>query len=99
RKQAFHSGSVVAVPDVVSAAMTGTSTFTIEMAVTPATFGLAAFGDPIGFDIGLVGGDGSVMTSELVWFQACTPPACGCAGGDAAPYCDAREFGTVAIAP
>jgi hypothetical protein len=99
REQAFHSGSTVTVPDVASVAMTGTSTFTIEMSVAPATFGLAAFANPIGFDIGLVGGDGSVMTSELVWFQACKPPACGCSNGDAAPYCDARELGTVELAP
>jgi hypothetical protein len=100
REQAFHSGSTTSAPNVVSAAMTGTSTFTIEMSVAPTTFGLTAFANPIGFDIGLVGGDGSVMTSELVWFQACKPPACGCPSGtDAAPYCDAREFGTVEIAP
>jgi cellulose/xylan binding protein with CBM9 domain len=99
REQAFRSGQTVMVPSVASAAMTGASTFVIEMSVTPATFGVAAFGASIGFDIGLVGGDGSVMTSELVWFQACAPPACGCPSGDAAPYCDARELGTVAIAP
>ena len=99
RMQAFHGGSTITVPEVASAAQTGTSTFTIEMSVTPRTFGLAAFGNPIGFDIGLVGGDGVVMTSELVWYQACAPPACGCTNGDAAPYCDAREFGTADFAP
>jgi hypothetical protein len=98
REQAFRSAQPTSLPAVASAARTGASTFVIEMSVTPATFGLAAFGDRIGFDIGLVGGDGSVMTSELVWFQACTAPACGCAT-DAAPYCDAREFGSVTIAP
>lgn len=99
RMQAFHGGSTITVPDVASAAMTRNATFTIEMSVTPGTFGLAAFGNPIGFDIGLVAGDGSVMTSELVWFQACGPPACGCSNGDAAPYCDARELGTAELAP
>lgn len=99
RMAAFHGGSTITVPDVASAAMTGATTFTIEMSVAPSTFGVAAFGSQIGFDIGLVGGDGSVMTSELVWFQACAPPACGCDNGDAAPYCDAREFGTAAFAP
>lgn len=84
---------------LVSAARTTGSTFTIEMSVAPATFGLAAFGNPMGFDIGLVGGDGSIMTSELVWYQACAPPACGCSNGMAAPFCDAREFGTIAIDP
>jgi hypothetical protein len=96
----FHNpGPTITVPDFASAAMTGPSTFTIEMSVTPASFGLAEFGSTIGFDIGLVGGDGSVMTSELVWFQACKPPACGCTSGDAAPYCDTREFGTATFAP
>jgi len=68
------------------------------MSVSAASFGLASFATTIGFDIGLVGGDGSVMTSELVWYQACAPPACGCAS-DAAPYCDARELGTATFAP
>jgi len=88
------------VPELVTAATTGTSTFTIEMSVTAGSFGLTQFGSSIGFDIGLVGGDGSVMTSELVWYQACAPPACGCpSGSDAAPYCDTREFGTATFAP
>jgi hypothetical protein len=95
REQAFHSGQLIAIPAFASAAMTGPSTFTIEMALEPASFGLAAFGPSIGFDIGLVGGDGMEMTSELVWFQACTTPVCGCPNGTtAAPFCDAREFGT-----
>jgi Carbohydrate family 9 binding domain-like len=99
REQAFHTGGLLATPDVRSAAATGPTTFTIEMAVDANSFGLAAFGSRIGFDIGLVGGDGSVMTSELVWFQACAPPACACNNGDAAPYCDAREMGTATFAP
>lgn len=98
REQGFHSGKLLALPDVVTAAATGPTTFTIEMALAPSSLGLAAFGRQIGFDIGLVGGDGSVMTSELVWAQACAAPACGCANGDAAPYCDAREFGTATFA-
>jgi hypothetical protein len=69
------------------------------MAVVPASFGLTSFGSTIGFDIGLVGGDGSMMTSELVWYQACSQPACMCSGGNAAPYCDAREFGNATFAP
>jgi hypothetical protein len=99
RMQAFHSpGGTFDVPDVRSAARTTASTFTIELAVKPSTFGLASFGKSIGFDIGFVGGDGATMTSELVWFQACAPPACGCTNGDAAPYCDPREFGRATIA-
>jgi hypothetical protein len=99
QQSAFRSGQVVTVPDVVSAAVTGSATFTIEMSITPATLGLTAFPSVVGFDIGLVGGDGTVMTSELVWYQACARPQCGCAGSDTAPYCDAREFGSVELTP
>lgn len=99
REQAFHTGGLLTLPDVASAAVTGTSTFSIEMSVAPATFGLTAFPGAIGFDIGFVGGNGTTMTSELVWYQRCAAPTCGCANGDAAPYCDARELGTVAIGP
>jgi hypothetical protein len=99
REQAFRSGATVTVPDISSAAVTGAATFSIEMSVTPATFGLAAFSGALGFDIGFVGGDGVTMTSELVWYQRCQAPQCGCGSGSAAPFCDAREFGTVAIAP
>lgn len=98
RTAGFRSGTgVVPVPGMVSATARGATTFTIEMSVTPATFGRTAFADAIGFDIGLVGGNGDEMTSELVWFQACTRPACGCAGDDSAPFCDARQFGRAAI--
>jgi hypothetical protein len=99
REQAFHSGSLGTNPDVASAASTTGTTFTIEMTVEPATFGLARFGSTIGFDIGLVAGDGSAMSSELVWFQRCAEPQCGCSNEPAAPFCDAREFGTLAIGP
>ena len=100
REQAFRTGQTIATVGLLSAATTGPSTFTIEMALEPSTFGLAEFGAQIGFDIGLVGGDGTVMTSELVWYQACAPPTCTCANGTtAAPFCDAREFGTATFAP
>ena len=99
RVQAFHSGSLITIPDLVTAAVTGPSTFTIEMSLDATSFGLAAFGSQIGFDIGMVGGDGTVMTSELVWFLGCSPPACMCTNGDEAPYCDARDFGIATFAP
>jgi Carbohydrate family 9 binding domain-like len=97
REQAFQNGAVETLMDVTSAATTSGSTFTIELAVDPSTFGLTAFGSTIGFDICIVAGNGSATTSELVWFQKCAPPECGCSNGDAAPYCDARELGTVMI--
>jgi hypothetical protein len=93
RMQAFRGGAITPA-SVEHAATVDGSTFVIEMAVTPTTFGLTAFGSSVGFDIGLVGGDGMLMTSELVWFQACKPPACVCTNGLSAPYCDARQFGT-----
>lgn len=100
REQAFRSGSTVVVTDLATGVTSaGSATFSIEMAVEPGTFGLAAFGATIGFDIGIVGGNGSALTSELLWFQRCTMPACECSDGSAAPYCDAREFGAVVIAP
>ena len=94
RTAAFRSGTGTPpyVPDIESATRVGTGTVTIELAVTPQTFNAMAFADTIGFDIGLVGGNGDVMTTELVWFQACTVPACGCST-DNAPYCDSRQFG------
>jgi len=100
RRGAFRSGNggVIDVPDVTSAARVGDTTFAIEMSISPATLGASEFAGTIGFDIGLVGGDGELMTSELVWFQACAPPACECTNGDSAPYCDARQFGTATFA-
>lgn len=90
------NGGIIEIPEQLNAARVGASTFTIEMSITPASLGLDAFASTIGFDIGLVGGDGEVMTSELVWFQACGDPECVCSAGhsDSAPYCDSRQFGT-----
>jgi hypothetical protein len=98
RHAEFNTADVAGVPDLATAAKVGDTTFTIEMSVQPSTFGLSAFGSSIGFDIGLVGGNGTNMTSELVWFVACRRPECGCSGTDAAPYCDAREFGLATFA-
>ncbi|MBX3159338.1 MAG: hypothetical protein KF773_25435 [Deltaproteobacteria bacterium] len=100
RSQAFASGTgLIPLSDFASAAVVNGSTFTIELSVTPATFNVPAFAPTIGFDIGLVGGNGVTMSSELVWFQRCTRPACGCTGTDSAPYCDARQFGSLTFAP
>ncbi len=98
RTGAFQAdnGGIVEIPDMVSATTTTASTFTIEMSISAASLGATAFADRFGFDIGLVGGDGEVMTTELVWFQACGAPDCICdpeRHDDSAPYCDARQFG------
>ena len=98
RRQGFRSGQLTPV-NVVTATRTTGSTFTIEVSVTAATLSAATFAPTIGFDIGFESGDGLAQTSELVWFERCGPPLCGCGNGETAPYCDARQFGTVQLAP
>ncbi len=98
RTAAFRSGNggIVTVP-VDSSSKIGAATFAIELSLGPESLGSTSFADTIGFDIGLVGGDGEVMTSELVWFQACEAPACECVNGESAPFCDSRQFGTASF--
>ena len=98
RSQGFHSGQVTPANLVTATHTTGT-TFSIEIALQPSTLSAAAFASTIGFDIGFESGDGPMQTSELVWFEKCGPPTCGCSAGESAPYCDARQFGTVMLAP
>jgi hypothetical protein len=99
RSQGFRSGQLVAANNLVTATRTVGTTFTIEIALKPSTLSAAAFASTIGFDIGFESGDGTTQTSELIWFERCGPPTCGCMGGDSAPYCDARELGTAKLAP
>lgn len=98
RRQGFRSGQL-SPANLVTAVRTMGSKFEIEIAVTPATLSTAAFASRIGFDIGFESGNGMAQTSELVWFERCGPPTCGCTNGESAPYCDARQFGTVVLAP
>jgi hypothetical protein len=95
RMGAFRSGNggVISLP-IESATKVYADTFVIEMSLGPEALGVSEFAPTIGFDIGLVGGDGEVMTSELVWHQACEAPACECSNGQSAPFCDSRQFGT-----
>ena len=102
RTGAFQTDNagIIPIPDMVSATATTSSTFTIEMSISAMSLGAASFADRFGFDIGLVGGDGDVMTTELVWFQACGAPECICdpdMHDDSAPYCDARQFGHASL--
>jgi hypothetical protein len=99
RVQAFRSSNQVTVPGLTTNARTTGTRFAIEVAVRPSTFGRAAHSNVVGFDIGFEGGDGTIQYSEVYWFQACGPPACGCMNGMAAPYCDARTFGRATLAP
>jgi len=97
--QAFRSTATFALTNFASAARTNGSTYTIELAVQPKTFGENKFGTSIGFDIGFEGGDGNQQTSEVLWFESCGPPACGCTNNMSAPFCDEREFGLAQLAP
>lgn len=99
RVQAFRDGGVRTATGLTSAVKTTGTMFSIEVAIPPATFGRTSFASSIGFDLGLEGGDGTDQYSETWWYRACGPPACGCANGMAAPYCDARGFGRAQIAP
>ncbi|MEO8843260.1 MAG: sugar-binding protein [Kofleriaceae bacterium] len=98
RIQGFRNGALVAANLTTATRSVGT-TFTIEVALQPSTLSAAAFASTIGFDIGFESGDGTTQTSELVWFESCGPPACGCTDGSSAPFCDARQLGTAALAP
>lgn len=91
--QAFRNGTEVVLANLVTAAKTSQATYTIEISIGPSTLGMFGFGSTLGFDIGFEGGDGTVQTSEVLWVETCGPPACGCANGVVAPYCDARELG------
>lgn len=97
--QAFRDGTEVTLPNVVTAAKTDQSTYTIEMALDPSSLALSVFGSTLGFDIGFEGGDGTTQTSEVLWVETCGPPACVCtnSSAEAAPFCDAREFGVAAL--
>lgn len=99
RVQAFRRGATVTVPGVTTFAKTTGTRFTIEAAFESSAFGRIALSDTIGFDIGFEGGDGMEQYSETYWHQACSPPACECMNGQAAPYCDARMFGRAMLAP
>ncbi len=98
RVQGFRDGMNVTATSVTSAAITSGNHYTIEASVAPSTFGLTAFGASIGFDLGIENGDGASQLSEVLWYQACELPLCGCMSGtESAPYCDAREFGTATL--
>lgn len=99
RVQAFRRGTTVTVPGVSTAAHTMGTHFTIEIALQPSTFGRTAMSSVMGFDIGFEGGNGMEQYSEVYWYQACGLPQCGCSPTNAAPYCDAREFGRASLSP
>lgn len=99
RVQAYRNGALVTIPGVVTAVKTVGTRFAIEVAIQASAFGRTAMASSMGFDIGFEGGDGVDQYSEVYWYQACGLPACGCSLTNAAPYCDAREFGRASLSP
>ena len=98
--QGFRNSMPVATSNISSATTLAADgvTYTMEVSVTPATFGVGTFGSTIGFDVAINDGNGTMQLSQLVWYLGCGSGACPnttCAG----PYCDEREFGTAMLAP
>ncbi len=98
RVQPYRNTLPVSLSHLASAAQADQATFTIELALEPSAFGLASFGPTVRFDLGFEAGDGTEQDSEVYWYQRCELPTCGCSDGTtSAPYCDARELGTVTL--
>jgi len=102
RVQGFRVTTQVATPNMnarTSALADGRS-YTVEVRIDPATFGAAAFGATIGFDIAWNDGVGDSQVSEISWFKKCgASTGCGCSNGDDAPYCNSRQFGSAQLLP
>ena len=59
--QAFRNGNEVMLPNLVTAAKTTGTTYTIELSIAASSLSLFAFGSTLGFDIGFEGGDAAMM--------------------------------------
>jgi hypothetical protein len=99
KHQAFRASMAVESPSAKSAARSDGANITIELELTPQTFGQAAFAKTVGFDVALNNGDGDKQLTQIVWFQECRKPECGCLDGNDSPYCDGRQFGSVMLEP
>lgn len=100
KHQGFRNQATVDTPLVKSAALSAGEKITIELEVTPSTFGRTTFANPIGFDVALDNGDGSNQLTQIVWFQKCRKSSgCGCTDGNDSPYCDGRQFGSLMLEP
>lgn len=100
KHQGFRNEVVTDSPSAKSSALSVGSNVTIELEVTPATFGRSAFANSIGFDVALNNGDGQSQLTQIVWFQKCRKSSsCGCADGNDSPYCDGRQFGSLMLEP
>jgi len=100
RRHLYRQSNPIGIP-VISASVTVTGpTYTVEIMVTPSTYGVAAFAETIGFDVGIDGGTGDVQENEILWHQRCnTATGCQCPNGDDAPYCNAQQFGFAHLVP
>lgn len=100
KHQGFRDQAVVDTPAAKSAAISAGPDITIELEVTPATFGRSSFANPVGFDVALNNGDGANQLTQIVWFQKCrSSSGCGCTDGNDSPYCDGRQFGSLMLEP
>lgn len=96
----FRAGAPIDIGTVPNAVIGSAEGYTVELQLDAATFGLSAFASTLGFDFGISDGDGTSLTTELVWTQQCMSTVqCTCFNGDDAPYCDSRQFGRVAFTP
>jgi hypothetical protein len=102
RRQGFRDSTAIDTPGANAAARVAPDglTFTIELEITPQTISRTSFANVMGFDVALNNGSGSAQQTQIIWFQECRQSSgCGCADGNDAPYCDARQFGSLMLAP
>lgn len=102
RRQGYRMSAAVGTPGSRAAARNGAdgTTVTLELEVSPETFGQTSFAPSLGFDVAFNNGDGNAQLTQIIWFQQCRKSSgCGCADGNDAPYCDGRQFGSLMLAP
>lgn len=100
RRHAYRQASAIGEPSISASVTTTGATYTVEIMVTPSTYGASAFAETIGFDVGLNGGTGAEFENEILWHQRCsTATGCQCPNLDDAPYCNAQQFGDAHLVP
>lgn len=100
RRHAYRQANAIGTPAISASVLANASTYTVEIMVTPSTYGVNAFAETIGFDVAINGGTGPAQENEIVWHQRCnTATGCQCPNGDDAPYCNAQQFGFAHLVP
>ncbi len=100
RRHAYRQVASIGEPSISASVMTNGATYTVEIMVTPSTYGVTAFAETIGFDVGIDGGTGPAQENEILWHQRCNmDTGCQCPNGDDAPYCNAQQFGDAHLVP